>query len=217
MVAVELSLSNHALAGHTVVDVAGEADVYTAQRLREYVTDIVDKGARRLVLDLTRLEFLDSVTLGVLVSIHRRLYFAGGTFAIVCTQPKLLRVFGASGLDRTLRIVDAVRAATEPAPPPKADPDDPAAFQARLEAIWRESVAAARRSAAVRSVERRIPEQVERAPSGRAELSATDRGRIVELYVKGKGILEVAEIFAVPDDLVWRLLRTQGLGPADWP
>lgn len=217
MVAVELSLSNHVLAAHTVVDVAGEADVYTAQRLREYVTDVVDKGARRLVLDLTRLEFLDSGTLGVIVGIHRRLYFAGGSFAIVCTQPKLLKVFSGSGLDRTLRIVDSVRAATEPAPPPKSDPEDPAAFQARLEAIWRESVAAARKPAADPPAEQRIPEQVERAPGSRTELSAPDRGRIVDLYVKGKGILEVAEIFSVPDDLVWRLLRTQGLGPAEWP
>lgn len=217
MVAVELSLSSHALAGHIVVDVAGEADVYTAQRLREYVTDVVDKGARSLVLDLSRLEFMDSGTLGVIVGVHRRLYFAGGSFAIVCSQPKLLKVFSGSGLDRTLRVVDSVRAATEPAPPPRSDPDDPAAFQARLEAIWRESVAAARKSAAARPTERRIADQVERAPGSRAELSTTDRGRIVELYVKGKGILEVAEIFAVPDDLVWRLLRTQGLGPADWP
>jgi anti-sigma B factor antagonist len=217
VVAVELSLSNHALAGHTVVDVAGEADVYTAQRLREYATDVVDKGARRLVLDLTRLESLGSATLGVIVGLHRRLYFAGGSFAVVCTQPRLLKVLSSAGLDRTLRIVDSVRAATEPAPPPRSDPDDPAAFQARLEAIWRESVAAARKSAPARPPERRIPEQVERAPGGRAELSAADRGRIVELYVKGKGILEVAEIFAVPDDVVWRLLRTQGLGPAEWP
>jgi anti-sigma B factor antagonist len=216
VVAVELSLSSHVLAGHTVVDVAGEADVYTAQRLREYVTDVVDKGARRLVLDLTRLEFMDSGTLGVIVGIHRRLYFAGGSFAIVCSQPKLLKVFSGSGLDRTLRIVESVRATTEPAPPPRSDPD-PAAFQARLEAIWRESVASARKSAVARPAEHRIPEQVERAPGSRAELSTADRGRIVDLYVKGKGILEVAEIFSVPDDLVWRLLRTQGLGPAEWP
>lgn len=215
MVAVELSLSTHVLAGYTVVDVAGEADVYTAQRLREYVADVVDKGARRVVLDLSRLEFLDSATLGVVAGVHRRLYFAGGSFAVVCTQPRLMKVFSSSGLDRTLRIVDSVRAATEPAPPPRSDPDDPAAFQAKLEAIWRESVAAARKAAAARPTDRRIPEQADR--SARGELTAADRTRIIDLYVKGKGILEVAEIFAVPDDLVWRLLRTQGLGPAEWP
>lgn len=216
MVAVELSLSTHALAGHIVVDVAGEADVYTAQRLREYVTDVVDKGARRLILDFTRLEFLDTATLDVVVGIHRRLHFAGGSLALVCTQPRLLKLFSTSGLDRALRIVESVRAATEPAPPPRSDPDDPAAFQARLEAIWRESVAAARKSAAARPAERRV-ETADRVPAPRTELTTTDRGRIVELYVKGKGILEVAELLAIPDDTVWRLLRTQGLGPAEWP
>jgi anti-sigma B factor antagonist len=216
VVAVELSLSTHALAGHTVVDVAGEADVYTAQRLREYVADVVDKGARRVVLDLSRLEFLDSATLGVVAGVHRRLYFAGGSFAVVCTQPRLMKVFSGSGLDRTLRIVDSVRAATEPAPPPRSDPDDRAASPAKLAAFWGVSGAAARRAAATRPSDRRIPEQVDRS-GARGELSAADRTRIVELYVKGKGILEVAEIFAISDDLVWRLLRTQGLGPAEWP
>jgi anti-sigma B factor antagonist len=216
VVAVELSLSTHALAGHTVVDVAGEADVYTAQRLHEYVTDVVNRGARKLILDLTRLEFLDSATLDVVSGIHRKLYFAGGTLAVVCTQPRLLKLFSTAGLDRALRIVDTVRAATEPAPPPRSDPDDPAAFQARLEAIWRESVAAARKSAALRSADRRV-EVPDRIPGPRGELTPADRGRIVDLYVKGKGILEVAEIFAIPDDIVWRVLRTQGLGPVDWP
>jgi anti-sigma B factor antagonist len=217
--AVDLSLSSHVLAGHTVVEVAGEADVFTAQQLRDYIMGLVDGGARKIVLDLDRLEFLGSAALGVMVGIHRRLRLAGGSIAVVCGQPGPLRVITMSGVDRTLRLYESVRAAIEThtetpsRPAPRAESE---AFQAKLEAIWRESISAARKAAATRPAQRR-PDLPERTPGPRVDLSAAERGQIVELYVKGKGIIEVAELFAVPDEFVWRLLRAQGLGPAEWP
>ena len=56
-----------------VLEIGGEIDVYTAPRLRERLIEMVDAGENQVVIDLGRVEFLDSTGLGVLVGAHRRL------------------------------------------------------------------------------------------------------------------------------------------------
>ena len=48
---MELSLATHTVAEHTVLEVGGEVDVYTAPRLRERLVELVDAGARNVVVD----------------------------------------------------------------------------------------------------------------------------------------------------------------------
>ena len=74
---MELSLATRTVAEHTVLEVGGEVDVYTAPRLRERLVELVDGGARNVVVDLGRVDFLDSTGLGVLVGALKRLR-AGG-------------------------------------------------------------------------------------------------------------------------------------------
>ena len=55
---MDLSLTTRTVAGHTVLEVGGEVDVYTAPRLRERLIELVEGGARKVVVDLERVEFL---------------------------------------------------------------------------------------------------------------------------------------------------------------
>ena len=64
---MELSLSTRTVGDRTVVEVGGEIDVYTAPRLREQLVDLVADGKYHLVVDMERVDFLDSTGLGVLV------------------------------------------------------------------------------------------------------------------------------------------------------
>lgn len=109
---MELSLATREVAEHTVVEVRGEVDVYTAPRLRERLIEVVDGGARSVVVDLSRVDFLDSTGLGVLVGALKRLRLAGGELALVCDREKLLKVFRITGLDRVFTLHDTVEAAT---------------------------------------------------------------------------------------------------------
>ena len=63
----DLKLGHHAQDGMDVIDVQGEIDIYTAPRLRELLIDLVSKGSCQLVVNLEKVEFLDSTGLGVLV------------------------------------------------------------------------------------------------------------------------------------------------------
>jgi anti-sigma B factor antagonist len=111
-VRMELSLATRTVADHTVLEVGGEVDVYTAPRLRERLIDLIDRGARDVVVDLGRVDFLDSTGLGVLVGALKRLRAAGGTFSLVCAREPLLKIFRITALDQVFPLYESVDAAT---------------------------------------------------------------------------------------------------------
>ena len=111
-VRMELSLSTYDSGDHTVLEVGGEVDVYTAPRLREKLVELVETGARHVVVDLSRVEFLDSTGLGVLVGALKRLRAVNGTFGLVCAHERLLKIFRITALDRVFSLYDSVAAAT---------------------------------------------------------------------------------------------------------
>ncbi|HZD66261.1 MAG TPA: STAS domain-containing protein [Acidimicrobiales bacterium] len=109
---MDLSLDVTERDGYTVLAVQGEVDVYTAPRLRERLVELVSQGARRIVVDLEGVEFLDSTGLGVLVGGLKRLRSHDGDLTLVCTQPRILKVFEITGLTKVFSIHDSLEQAT---------------------------------------------------------------------------------------------------------
>ncbi len=109
---MELSLSARTVAEHTVLEVGGEVDVYTAPELRTRLVELATAGARSVVVDLRRVEFLDSTGLGVLVGALKRLHAAGGRLALVADHERLLKIFRITALDRVFPLYASVDAAT---------------------------------------------------------------------------------------------------------
>lgn len=124
---MELSMATRTVGDHTVLDVGGEVDVYTAPRLRERLVELVEQGAKHVVVDLSRVEFLDSTGLGVLVGALKRLRAVNGTLGLVCAHERLLKIFRITALDRVFALYDSVETATEPGRQPAgADAEPPA-------------------------------------------------------------------------------------------
>lgn len=68
------------------------------------VRQLVDKGARRLVLDLSAVSYVDSASIGCLMDIHRLLKEAGGVVRLFGLQPRVRTMISMTGV---LRIVEA--------------------------------------------------------------------------------------------------------------
>ncbi len=94
-----------------VLQVTGEVDVYTAPMLREQMQEFSAKGAVHVIVDLGRVDFLDSTGLGVLVGALKRLRSAGGSFALVCDKEPLLKIFRITALDQVFPLHPTVDAA----------------------------------------------------------------------------------------------------------
>lgn len=105
---MKLTVSTNDLGEVTVVTVAGEVDVYTAPQLRSALEERIAAGRTALVVDLQDVGFLDSTGLGVLVGRLKGLKQVDGWLAAVCSDERILRLFGITGLDRVLPIFDTV-------------------------------------------------------------------------------------------------------------
>jgi anti-sigma B factor antagonist len=91
-----------------VVSLGGEVDLYTAPELKQELHRLVDEGATRLVIDMSETTFIDSTTLGVLLSVVKRIRPEGGSVVLVCPDRNVRRIFEITLLDRVFAIVDTL-------------------------------------------------------------------------------------------------------------
>ncbi|HEX3963269.1 MAG TPA: STAS domain-containing protein [Trebonia sp.] len=105
---MDLKLGHYNKDGIEVVVVEGEIDVYTAPRLRELLIDLVNKKNYHLVVNMEKVEFLDSTGLGVLVGGLKRVRAHDGSLDLVCTQERILKIFRITGLTKVFGIHDTV-------------------------------------------------------------------------------------------------------------
>lgn len=89
-------------AARTVLRVEGDLDLETAPQLLAGVEPFLDDPDGVLVIDLSRLAFIDSSGLSALIRINQRMTGAGRPLEIVQPGPTVAKAFEITGLDRVL-------------------------------------------------------------------------------------------------------------------
>ena len=97
--------------GWSVLQVGGEIDVATAPRLREQLIKLVNEQRFMIVVDLGGVDFIDSTGLGVLIGALKRVRTHDGNLVLVCTEPRIVKVFEITGLNQVFQIHSSVNAA----------------------------------------------------------------------------------------------------------
>jgi anti-sigma B factor antagonist len=90
--------------GVELVLVEGEVDIASASRLISVLNSSVADAIKAVVVDLTRVGFMDSTGLALLINAHRRLSLRRKGFAVVCPPGQLLKVFEITDMIETLRV-----------------------------------------------------------------------------------------------------------------
>jgi len=102
----EFSITEHPSEGDRhVLAVRGEIDLFTAPELKRVLTECIENGQVRIVIDLTETTFLDSTALGVLIGAVKRLRSRDGALAIVNVDENISKIFEVTGLDQIFTIV----------------------------------------------------------------------------------------------------------------
>ena len=96
--------------GAVVVHLVGELDLYNAPALRRALLEVAAEQPGRLVIDLERVDFVDSTALGVLIETRARLENREA-FLLAAPGPDTHRALTISGLDRHLSLHDTVDSA----------------------------------------------------------------------------------------------------------
>lgn len=105
-----MEIDVEAVDGITVVSPQGpRLDAATAPRFKSHMVDLITGGTTRIILDLSRVDFMDSTGLGSIMSIMKTL---GGIGEIVLCgiSEKLKKLFSITKLDRGIFRIFANRA-----------------------------------------------------------------------------------------------------------
>jgi anti-sigma B factor antagonist len=94
--------------GVRVLEVFGELDVATAPRLCALIDAARIHRVKRLMIDMTGVDFCDSTGLRALMGASREIRVSGGRLAIACLPGSAVaRLFDIVGARETLRVFDS--------------------------------------------------------------------------------------------------------------
>jgi anti-sigma B factor antagonist len=97
--------------GTDVFALTGDVDLATAPTLRGALTEAAAGGRHDLIVDLSRVSFLDSTGLGALIGAHKRAQENGGQIRLVAGEGQILRLLRITGLLDVFRVYGSVDAA----------------------------------------------------------------------------------------------------------
>ena len=96
---MNLKLRTHKMGSANVVEVAGEVELHNAELLRDELLRAGNGEHPCVVVDLSRVSFIDSTGVGVLVGAFKRVREIG-TLSVVCPQRNVRRIFEITGLTK---------------------------------------------------------------------------------------------------------------------
>jgi anti-anti-sigma factor len=98
---------------YTLVELAGEADVTSSDTLHALLEAEARKKPRLLIIDLSRLRFMDSSALQAILRAHRVLAKDGGVLALVSPHNAVARILQMTEADRILPVYASVQEAVD--------------------------------------------------------------------------------------------------------
>src|SRR6266851_2323215 len=98
-------------AGWAIIDVKGDLDVYSAPTLRHVITDRIEQGDARIVIDLEHVDFMDSAGLAAMMMGLRLAGDEQGTLVLVQPGDQARRMLKLTNLDSVLHAFPSVEEA----------------------------------------------------------------------------------------------------------
>ena len=89
-----------------IVTVSGDFDLQVAQRVLNELTKVEEGAPALLIIDLSRVSFLDSAGMGVIAAAQARATEGGRGLAVVRPPYSVRRAFEVSGFGEVINVVD---------------------------------------------------------------------------------------------------------------
>ena len=96
---MDIKIEARAMADDTqAIEVHGEIDVYTSPKVKEIITELIEKGNYNLIINLEGVRYIDSTGLGVLIGALKKVREKDGCINLVCNNPQIKKIFNITGL-----------------------------------------------------------------------------------------------------------------------
>lgn len=91
-----------------IVRLIGEINLRNSPDVREYLLALLHEKPRQLIIDLEKVNYMDSSGVGTLVELKRRIEQSGAGFSLAAMQPRVKNLFQMTKLDMFFRILGSV-------------------------------------------------------------------------------------------------------------
>ncbi|MBC5998201.1 STAS domain-containing protein [Romboutsia hominis] len=86
------------------VNLGGELDVSTSDKLKEYLHKLADKEMLDMKINLENLEYIDSTGLGVMIGVLKKLKVGNKEIYIINPRSNVRKIFNITGLDKIFKV-----------------------------------------------------------------------------------------------------------------
>lgn len=101
---MELKVNVNCDDGTCSLEVVGEVDVSNADKLRDELTTLIEGKSKTVVLDLSKVPYIDSTGIGVLMGASRKATDLGITLQACGLQKNVMRIFEMLGVGEVLEV-----------------------------------------------------------------------------------------------------------------
>jgi anti-sigma B factor antagonist len=96
----------------SVLPLEGEIDLHVSPRIAESLQQIIAQKPARVLVDISKVSYIDSSGLAVFIEAMQRIQKYGGQFGIVGMQETVRSIFEIARLDQVFRIFPDLEAAS---------------------------------------------------------------------------------------------------------
>lgn len=95
-----------------IVSLAGELDHHSAKEVKDMVEEVIkNRGVQNLIFDFSKLSFMDSSGIGVVIGRYKLISAIGGNVAIVSRSRNIDRLLKMSGITKIISTYDSLKSA----------------------------------------------------------------------------------------------------------
>ncbi|MDE0267473.1 MAG: STAS domain-containing protein [Acidimicrobiaceae bacterium] len=105
---MNISISCQEISPWTVLKVSGDLDVESSPEVRQAVIAEVASGARWIILDLSNVQFVDSLGIGVVVGALKRIRQRGGDMRLIRPESRIWRIFEICAINKIMLYSDNI-------------------------------------------------------------------------------------------------------------
>jgi anti-anti-sigma factor len=113
MLTDDLTINERKVGDIVIVELEGDLDAFTVQEVRRRLNEMMEKGVNRIVLNFSKLRYINSTSIGVLVGRLRQIRERDGDMVLAELNDRINRIITLVGGRRLFRIFDSEEEAIE--------------------------------------------------------------------------------------------------------
>jgi anti-sigma B factor antagonist len=88
-----------------IFKLSGEINLYNEKQIKEELTNKLEEGISSVIVDMNKVEFVDSSGIGMLIYLNKYIKTKGKIFSIRAVPPDVLKILKLGMIDKIINII----------------------------------------------------------------------------------------------------------------